>query len=165
MLDSLFGHKIILSNPDTKQGIIELYQHRLPLMCLSCCQEEVRATSASTSSDEFSNNNNSDLLGFIRQGMAFHKVWYDVYDYRRDHILSVMLKKSHIKRKILHEVPEFEIVGGDETTSIGRIYPYSTDTEMSDYGNAIAIKLPQDMQVKTKATLIASAIVMKQYLS
>lgn len=72
--------------------------------------------------------------------MAFAKVWYDIYDDRREHVATLILRKSHIKSKILHRVPEFIIIGNDETTNIGRIYPFSTDLERSEYGQAVAVK-------------------------
>ncbi len=72
--------------------------------------------------------------------MAFAKVWYDIYDNRREHIASLILRKSNLKSKIQHRVPEFEIIDRDETTNIGRIYPFSTDLERSEYGQAVAVK-------------------------
>ncbi len=72
--------------------------------------------------------------------VAFGKVWYDIYDNRREHIASLVLRKNHLKSKIQHRVPEFEIIANDETTNIGRIYPYSTDLERTEYGHAVAVK-------------------------
>ncbi len=72
--------------------------------------------------------------------MAFAKVWYDIYDNRREYTASLVLRKSHLKSKIQHRVPEFEIIDNDETTNIGRIYPFSTDFERSEYGHAVAVK-------------------------
>ena len=51
-----------------------------------------------------------------------------------------MLRKNHLRGKIQHRVPEFEIIDNDETTSIGRIYPFSMDLERSEYGQAVALK-------------------------
>nr|ACD88977.1 hypothetical protein [Adineta vaga] len=79
-------------------------------------------------------------LFFFHYRMAFAKVWYDIYDNRREHVASVILRKSHLRGKIQHRVPEFEIIGNDETTSIGRIYPFSTDLERTEYGQAVAVK-------------------------
>jgi hypothetical protein len=72
--------------------------------------------------------------------VAFAKVWYDIYSNTREHIASLILRKSHIKSKIQHRVPEFEIIDRDETTNIGRIYPFSMDLERSEYGQAVAVK-------------------------
>lgn len=72
--------------------------------------------------------------------VAFAKVWYDIYSDRREHLASVVLRKSHLKSKIQHRVPEFEIIDTDETTNIGRIYPFSTDLERTEYGKAVAVK-------------------------
>jgi hypothetical protein len=72
--------------------------------------------------------------------VAFAKVWYDIYDDRHEHIASLILRKNHIRGKIQHRVPEFEIIDNDETTNIGRIYPFSTDLERSEYGQAVALK-------------------------
>lgn len=72
--------------------------------------------------------------------MAFAKVWYDIYNPRREHLASLILRKSHLKSKIQHRVPEFEILDQDETTNIGRIYPFSTDLGRSEYGQAVAVK-------------------------
>ncbi len=51
-----------------------------------------------------------------------------------------MLRKNHLRGKIQHRVPEFEIIDNDETTNIGRIYPFSMDLERSEYGQAVALK-------------------------
>ena len=72
--------------------------------------------------------------------LAFAKVWYDIYNQRREHQASLMLRKSHLRGKIQHRVPEFEIIGSDETTNIGKIYPFSTDLERSEYRQAVAVK-------------------------
>jgi len=72
--------------------------------------------------------------------VAFAKVWYDIYNNTREHIASLILRKSHIKSKIQHRVPEFEIIDRDEITNIGRIYPFSMDLERSEYGQAVAVK-------------------------
>lgn len=84
-------------------------------------------------------NLNSFIL-FIDYRVAFGKVWYDIYDNRREHAVSLMLRKGHLRSKIQHRVPEFEIIDNDETTKIGRIYPFSTDLERSDYRKAVAVK-------------------------
>ncbi|CAF1432124.1 unnamed protein product, partial [Didymodactylos carnosus] len=57
-LNSLFCNRIILLNPDTKKEVVELYQHRLPLLCLACCQEQIRTVSS----------DNAQLLGLVRRG-------------------------------------------------------------------------------------------------
>jgi hypothetical protein len=117
--------------------------------------------------------------------VAFAKVWYDIYDNRREHVASVILRKSHIRSKIQHRVPEFEIIDSDETTNIGRIYPFSTDLQRSEYGQAVAVKsmsgslndcffldmiyfflVPNDMKVEAKATLLmATLILVRVFLS
>ncbi|CAF0779567.1 unnamed protein product [Adineta ricciae] len=76
-----------------------------------------------------------------------------------------MLRKSHLRGKIQHRVPEFEVIGNDETTNIGRIYPFSTDLERSEYGQAVAVKIPHDMKVETKATLLMAALILKPRLA
>jgi hypothetical protein len=112
--------------------------------------------------------------------VAFGKVWYDIYDNRREHIASLVLRKSHIRSKIQHRVPEFEIIGNDETTNIGRIYPFSTDLQRSEYGQAVAVKgifeyinycfeydlflVPQDMKVEAKATLLMATLILVNFL-
>ncbi|CAF0995401.1 unnamed protein product [Rotaria sordida] len=75
-----------------------------------------------------------------------------------------MLRKSHLKSKIQHRIPEFEIIDNDETTNIGRIYPFSTDLEHSEYGKAVAVKLPQNMKAETKATLLMATLIVKTRL-
>lgn len=72
--------------------------------------------------------------------LAFAKVWYDIYNQRREHQASLILRKSHLRGKIQHRVPEFEIIGNDETTNIGKIYPFSTDLERSEYRQAVSVK-------------------------
>ncbi|CAF0732353.1 unnamed protein product [Adineta steineri] len=96
--------------------------------------------------------------------VAFAKVWYDIYDNRREHVASVILRKSHLRSKIQHRVPEFEIIDSDETTNIGRMYPFSTDLERSEYGQAVAVKIPHDMKVETKATLLMVTLILKTRL-
>ncbi len=72
--------------------------------------------------------------------MVFGKIWYDVYNNKYEHVISLMLRKSHLLSKIHHRILDFEILDNDEITNIGRIYPFSTDLEQSHYGNAVAIK-------------------------
>jgi hypothetical protein len=51
-----------------------------------------------------------------------------------------MLRKIHLKGRIQHRILEFEILDTDEITNIGRIYPFSTDLQRSEYGHAAAVK-------------------------
>lgn len=79
-------------------------------------------------------------LSLFDYRVAFAKVWYDIYDSEREHVASVLLRKSHLRGKIQHRVPEFEIISSDGTTNIGRINPFSTDLERSEYGQAVSVK-------------------------
>jgi hypothetical protein len=72
--------------------------------------------------------------------LVFGKIWYDVYNNKYEHVISLMLRKSHLLSKIHHRILDFEILDNDEITNTGRIYPFSTDLEKSHYGNAVAIK-------------------------
>ncbi|CAF3348174.1 unnamed protein product [Rotaria sp. Silwood1] len=68
-------------------------------------------------------------------------------------------KVCHLRSKIQHRVPEFDIIDNDETTNIGRVYPFSTDLERTEYGKAVAMKIPHNMKVETKATLLMATLI------
>ena len=72
--------------------------------------------------------------------LAFGKVWYDVYSPKREHVVSLMLRKSHLRSRIQHRVLDIDIFDCNESEPIGRIYPYSTHLERSEYGPATAVK-------------------------
>lgn len=72
--------------------------------------------------------------------LVLGKLWYDVYDNNREQIASLTLHSHHLKDKIQHRSPEFSILDVDEMKEIGHIFPFSTDLEGSEYGNAIAMK-------------------------
>lgn len=72
--------------------------------------------------------------------MAFGKVWYNVYNNNYEHIINLMLRKSHLISRIQHRTLEFEVLDTDKITNIGRLYPFSTNLESSHYGYAAAIK-------------------------
>lgn len=72
--------------------------------------------------------------------MAFGKILYDVFDQHREQRASLMLRKSHLRDKIQHRVPEFEIFRGDTTNHLGKICLFSTDSEQSFYGQAAVVK-------------------------
>jgi hypothetical protein len=72
--------------------------------------------------------------------LAFIRVWYDVYNNKHERVVSIRLRKSYLRSKIQYCVPEFEILDSDAITNIGRIYPYSTDFERSEYGHAVAMR-------------------------
>ncbi|CAF3932868.1 unnamed protein product [Rotaria magnacalcarata] len=138
-LPSIFNRRIVLLNPITKEAVIEFYHKRLPLLFKACYKQ--------------------DSVFFYR--LAFGKVWYDVYDGIREHIASLALRKSHIRSKIQHRVPEVLIFDKDETKDIGHIYPFSTDLERSEYGNAVAMKIPHNLPVETKAILLIATLMIK----
>lgn len=79
------------------------------------------------------------LLNWIDR-LAFGKVWYDLYDRRRERKISLVLRKNHLRGKLQHRVPEFTIIDNDEASQIGRIYLYSTDLQRTEYGQAVAVK-------------------------
>ena len=80
----------------------------------------------------------SSLPSEIR--LALGKVRYGIYDPKRERVISVVLRKSHLRSKIHHRVLDIDIFERDESKSIGRIYPYSTHLERSEYGPATAMK-------------------------
>ncbi|CAM4873654.1 unnamed protein product [Rotaria socialis] len=73
-------------------------------------------------------------------------------------------KVCHLRGKIQHRVPEFEIIDNDETAHIGRIYPFSTDLERSEYGRAVAMKISNTMTVEVKAMLLMATLIVKARL-
>ena len=78
------------------------------------------------------------FFSFFR--IAFAKVWYDVFNNKRERMASLMLRKSHLRSRIQHRIREFQILDHDQKTSIGRIYPFSTNLQGTEYRNAVAIK-------------------------
>lgn len=72
--------------------------------------------------------------------MAFGKVWYDIYNNGKERVASLILHKNRLRSKIQYVVPEFAIIDNDETTNMGRIHPFSTDIEGTEYGKAVAMK-------------------------
>ncbi|CAF1102111.1 unnamed protein product [Rotaria sp. Silwood1] len=151
-----FSQKIMLLNPETKEVILEFYQNHLPVLSKLHFKPDVRCLGTQS--------NNAASIGSIKKRLAFGKVWYDVYDNRREHIASLALRKNHIKGKIQHRVLQVLIFNGDESKAIGHIYPYSSDLQRTEYGSAVAIKIPQDMKVETKAILLISTLMLKPRL-
>jgi hypothetical protein len=78
------------------------------------------------------------LILFYR--LAFIRIRYNVYNNKHERVVSIRLRKSYLRSKIQHCAPEFEILDSDKRTKIGRIYPYSTDFERSEYGHAVAMR-------------------------
>jgi hypothetical protein len=78
------------------------------------------------------------FLFFYR--LAFAKIWYDIYNNKHEHVVSLMLRKNYLRSKIQYRVPEFKILDSDQKTNIGGLYPFSTDLQKSEYGHAVAIK-------------------------
>jgi hypothetical protein len=72
--------------------------------------------------------------------LAFAKFRYDVYNNKHEHVVSLILRKSHLRSKIQHRIVEYEILNNDKRTNIGRIYPFSTNAEGTEYGHAVAMK-------------------------
>ena len=79
-------------------------------------------------------------LYFLLCRIAFAKVWYNVYNNKRERVASLMLRKSHLRSKIQHRIPEFDILDVDQKTKIGRISPFSTNLQGTGYRTAVAIK-------------------------
>ncbi|CAF1159481.1 unnamed protein product [Rotaria sordida] len=156
-INLIFSKRITLLNPITKEVILECYQNRLRLLSKVRFKLDIRCLGT-----QF---NEAQSIGSIRKRLAFGKVWYDVYDNRRVHIVSLALRKNHIRGKIQHRVPAVSILNSDESKNIGHIYPYSSDLEQTDYGNAVAMKIPEDMKVETKAILLISTLVLKSRLN
>jgi hypothetical protein len=88
-----------------------------------------------------------------------------------------MLRKRYLRSKFQHRILEFEIFNNDKITKIGRIYSFSTDSERTEYGHAVAMKsillliylmylfisnclVPQEMKVEIKATLLIAALLL-----
>ncbi|CAF3242769.1 unnamed protein product [Rotaria socialis] len=152
-LPSIFNRRIVLLNPITKEVVIEFYHKRLPLLFKACYKQEIRCLTGEI--------NGTQSIGSIQKRLVFGKIWYDVYDGVREHIASLALRKSHIRSKIQHRVPEVSIFDTDETKNIGHIYPFSTDLERSEYGNAVAMKIPHNLPVETKAILLIATLMIK----
>ena len=71
---------------------------------------------------------------------AFAKIWINAYNNKDEHVASLMLRKTDLRGKIHHRILECEIFDNDQLTNIGRIYPFSTDLERSEYRHAAAVK-------------------------
>ncbi|CAF1363885.1 unnamed protein product [Adineta steineri] len=157
ILSSILNHKIILFHPKTNQKIIELYCNRVPFLSKISSKQNVRCITSLF--------NSFQSIGYLQQKFALNKLRYNVYNTDYKHAVSLILRKNYLIKKIQHRVSEFEIINKNEISSIGRIYPFSTDLERSQYGQAIAIKLPQDMNVELKATLLISALILKSRIN
>ncbi|UJR23245.1 hypothetical protein I4U23_026265 [Adineta vaga] len=156
MLDSFRNQKITLFDAETKQKVLELYYNRFPLFCKIFPKQYIRCLSTVS--------NGSQSIGSIQQRLTFGKSCYDVYNSQYEHINTLILRKSYFRSKIQHRISEYEILDRNEIDIIGRIYPFSTDLERSQYGQAVAIKLPQDMNVEIKATLVIAVLILKTRL-
>nr|ACD88951.1 hypothetical protein [Adineta vaga] len=159
MLDSFRNQKITLFDAETKQVntlLLELYYNRFPLFCKIFPKQYIRCLSTVS--------NGSQSIGSIQQRLTFGKSCYDVYNSQYEHINTLILRKSYFRSKIQHRISEYEILDRNEIDIIGRIYPFSTDLERSQYGQAVAIKLPQDMNVEIKATLVIAVLILKTRL-
>lgn len=81
-----------------------------------------------------------DLYTFDLCRIAFAKLWYNIYNNKRERVASLMLRKSHLRRRIQHRTLEFDILDVDQKTKIGRISPFSTNLQGTEYNKAIAMK-------------------------
>ncbi len=117
------------------------------------------------------------MLCFSSCRLAFAKIWYDIYNIKREHVVSLMLRKSSLRSTIQHRIREFEILDNDKSTTIGRIYPYSMNLEQTIFRHAVAMRslfiilsicyfecyfflVPKDMKIEIKATLLISALIL-----
>ena len=79
-------------------------------------------------------------LRFFLHRIGLGKPCYHVYNSQYEHIYTLILRKSYLRSKIQHRISEYEILDQNKTHIIGRICPFSTDVERSQYGQATSIK-------------------------
>ncbi|CAF1632239.1 unnamed protein product [Adineta ricciae] len=156
MLESVLNQRVVLFNPETKQKVLELSYNRFPFLCKVFPKQFVRCVSASSTE--------SQSIGSIQQRIGLGKSYYDVYNSQYEHTYTLILRKSYLRSKIQHRMSEYEILDQNKTNIIGRICPFSTDIERSQYGQATSIKFPQDMTMEMKATLVVAALILKTRL-
>jgi hypothetical protein len=116
-------------------------------------------------------------MTLILYRLAFGKIWYDIYNVKREHVVSLMLRKTFLRSKIQHRIHVCEILDNDKMTNIGCIYPYSTYLERTKYGYAVAMKsllllyrdffvlisfslVPKDLKVEIKAKLLIAGLIL-----
>ena len=63
-----------------------------------------------------------------------------MYNQQREHQLSLVLHKRHLRGKLQHRVCEFEILHTNDERLVGKICPFSTDSQRSEYAQATAVK-------------------------